>query len=217
VGAFNDAGMACAEPIIPDVEPSNAVSISAFIGKPQFGDPSFAEGRHDADFATLFMAAFDVRCQREDERFAEIFRKLCPDAPAGKGPHASLDHRARALCLDIRRRALDFAEWLDRAIVRLETALWPRVAVSKSQGKHGRHTVRVDVAGLVEREVSGAVFLALRTLAEGSPFAFGDRKALWRFRHAMPEVAAHLIEVPAAKGTYTHRLPDALRERITLS
>jgi hypothetical protein len=219
VSAFNHARIACQNPIIPDVEPRNMVPLTAFIGEPQFGDPAFAEGAHDLHFAQGFMASFDNRCKRENERFAEMFKKMVPSAKPGNEPCPARDHQALMFCLGLRRRALDYIDWIDRALERLDTAFLPRLTLGAEIGDYGRQPLRVEIMGRTDkREVSGAVALALREL-KGGKTSFNDRKALTRFTsddNGVPEYRKRLVKVPAGKGQNIYKLPDVLRQRLTI-
>lgn len=197
VAAFNNARMACSNRI--DAR-ENALGfhfpLTSLIDVPKFGDNSFARIEGDA-FASESLASFENRCKREDYLPGEPVR----------------DHQAARLCLDVRRRALDFCEWLDKAIARLESALLPSLRIGDTiPGSHNRVELHVVIMGRAQpvRPIRSTTEAALTALRDKRQYDFGNSEYIKRFRKDVPELERHLI----VRGGCIRALPEAMIGRI---
>lgn len=140
----NDAVMAAFFPVAPAPEARNlldSVSIAELIGFPDFGEREHTGTKGDEDFSYLATSSFDQRQRELAEAVERHFGEYAEDASC-----MDRSDTARSMVLGLRRRALDFVEWLRVAIERLETAFLPRIEIG-AELRPGVHKLTVLLAG----------------------------------------------------------------------
>jgi hypothetical protein len=193
--AFNAASEACSTRLHPYHSDLDTIPVTALTGTPRFGTPTA--------FSNL-----DSSKDLEDEGGALITQPFSARLTKWEtwtiGEHPDTIERlpgarprtAWRLCLDVRRRSLDFVDWLVKAIERVETAFLPRIVIGRLVSDR-RRSLTVIQAGVPvptpEPSIIESLVEHLRHLNSGNTIAFQSDGEVGNLRKAIPQLREGLI------------------------